>query len=64
VYADAVPPSPAVRSRILAFVQSGGMLITSPKWGAIATPALQPEDHPRFALHAVGKGRIALAKEE
>ena len=64
VYADAAPPSPALRSRILAFVQAGGMLITSPKWGAVTTPALPAEDHPRFALHAVGKGRIALAKEE
>jgi hypothetical protein len=40
------------------------MLITSPKWGAVTTPALQAEDHPRFALHALGKGRIAVAKEE
>ena len=64
VYADAVPPSPALRSRILAFVQAGGLLITSPKWGAVTTPALPVEDHPRFALHAVGKGRIALGKEE
>jgi hypothetical protein len=64
VYADAAPPSPAVRSRILAFVQAGGMLITSPKWGAVAAPELEAEAHPRFALHAVGKGRIALAREE
>jgi hypothetical protein len=64
VYADTAPPSPAVRSRILGFVQAGGMLVTSPKWGAVTTPPLQAEDHPRFALHAVGKGRIAVAKEE
>ena len=64
VYADGVPPSPAVRTRILAFVQAGGILITGPKWGAVATPAIQAEDHPRFALRAVGKGRLALAKEE
>jgi hypothetical protein len=64
VYADAAPPSPALRSRILAFVQAGGMLITNPKWGGVTSSALPAEHHPRFALHAVGKGRIALAKEE
>jgi hypothetical protein len=64
IYADTAPASPALRSRILTFVQAGGMLIAGPKWGGVSTPPLPAEDHPRFALHAVGKGRIALAKEE
>jgi hypothetical protein len=64
VYADAAPPSPALRSRILAFVHAGGTLITNPTWAGVTTPALPAEDHPRFALHAVGKGRIAVAKED
>jgi hypothetical protein len=64
IYADAAPASAALRSRILSFVQAGGMLISGPKWGGVSTPPLPAEDHPRFALHALGKGRIALAKEE
>ena len=64
IYADAAPASPALRSQMLTFVRAGGMLITGPKWGGVSTPPLQAEDHPRFALHAVGRGRIALAKEE
>jgi hypothetical protein len=64
VYADALAPSPALRSRIVAFVQAGGMLIAGPKWGAVSTPPLAAQDHPRFALYAHGKGRIAIAREE
>jgi hypothetical protein len=63
VYADAAPPSPALRGRLVAFVQAGGMLIAGPKWGAVSTPAL-PENHPRFILQALGKGRLAIAREE
>jgi hypothetical protein len=64
IYADATPPSPALRNRIVAFVQGGGMLIAGPKWGDVSTPALSSEEHPRFTLHALGKGRLAIAKEE
>ena len=63
IYADAAPAAENLRSRIVSFVQAGGMLITHAKWGGAAGPALAAEDHPRFELHAAGKGRIALARQ-
>ena len=62
VYADAVPPSPALRSRILAFVQAGGMLITSPKWGAVTTPALRRKITPASLSTQSARAGIAIAK--
>ena len=64
VYADGAPPVPAIRTRLQAFAQAGGMLIVGPSWGAVPGAPLPTEDHPRFAVHAAGKGRIAVAKEE
>jgi hypothetical protein len=64
IYADAVPPAPALRTRLQAFAQAGGMLIVGPSWGKMTSAAIAAEDHPRFALHTAGKGRIAIAKEE
>ncbi len=63
IYADAAPATPALRDQLLAFVQAGGLLITHPKWGGAATPPVAGEDHPRFAMHVAGKGRIALARD-
>lgn len=61
IYADAEPPSPALRKQILAYVQAGGMLITSPKWGDAAGSPAKGDDHPRFGWRSLGKGRIALS---
>lgn len=64
IWADAGPPPLALRRRILAFVEAGGMLITVPKWGEVpATPAKVGE-HPRFSLRALGKGRVAVANAD
>lgn len=60
IYADADAPTPELREQVSAFVQAGGMLITVPKWGAVEGAA-KPAEHPRFATHALGKGRIAIA---
>jgi hypothetical protein len=63
LYADHDAPSPTLRSRALAFVEAGGLLIAAPVWGDAPGRAL-PDDHPRFELRAHGKGRIALARTE
>jgi hypothetical protein len=63
IYADSATAAPELRAQILTFVQAGGMLITHSKWGGAVPPPLAAEDHPRFSLHAAGKGRIALAKD-
>jgi hypothetical protein len=62
LYADADPPAPDLRRRILAFAQAGGMLITGPQWGELPGSLAPAEDHPRYALRVLGKGRVAVAK--
>ncbi len=64
LYADEDPPSPELRDRMLAFVQSGGLLITGPTWGAIPGTPVRGTVHPRYALHDYGKGRIAAAQPD
>src|SRR4051812_26308446 len=56
IYADAQAPSAALRKDILAFVEAGGLLLTTPVWGPAAGSR---DEHPRFAVAAAGKGRIA-----
>jgi hypothetical protein len=63
VYADGAPPSSELRQRILAFVASGGVLVTDPQWGSEGK-SLGPDVHPRFDVRALGKGRLAVAKED
>jgi hypothetical protein len=60
VYADEKPPAPALRKQILAFVEAGGTLVTTPVWGPAAGSR---DDHPRFAVARAGKGRIARSVE-
>jgi len=61
LYADAEPPSPALRKQVLAFVQDGGMLITGPQWGAVPGAPAKADSHLRYSLRDSGKGRIAQA---
>jgi hypothetical protein len=64
VYPDVVPPSPAVKNQIMAFVQAGGLLITHPKWGLAPGFAADNQDNDRYQWRTSGKGRIAYAKAE
>jgi hypothetical protein len=61
IYADAEPPAPALRERILAFVAAGGMLITVPKWGEVPGTPIQNDGNPRYSVRALGKGKVAVA---
>jgi len=56
LYADEKAPDPALRKEIQAFVDAGGMLVTTPVWGQVAGSR---EEHPRFVVAKAGKGRIA-----
>jgi hypothetical protein len=60
--ADAAAPSAAVKTSLLAYVQQGGTLVVGPKWGADGQAS--PKASPDFNLRTLGKGRIAVAKEE
>jgi hypothetical protein len=61
-WADSAKPTPAVRRALLNFVQTGGLLITGPKWGTEGVS--KPGAHPDFDIRTLGKGRIAISKEE
>ena len=63
IYPDVEPPSPATRERILVFVRQGGLLIAGPKWGDAPGSTAASADHPRYALRTLGKGTLAIAKE-
>ncbi|MGD0498310.1 MAG: hypothetical protein ABSC23_07730 [Bryobacteraceae bacterium] len=64
IYADLAPPGPALRDRVLAYVQSGGMLITGPNWGAAPGAPARNQLHPRYGLRTLGRGSVAFAKED
>jgi hypothetical protein len=64
IYADGDPPAPQLRKQVLAFVQAGGSLITVPKWGTVAGAPARGSEHPRFAVHSLGKGQIAQANSQ
>jgi len=61
LYTDEDPPTPELRSLILAFIQSGGFLITGPKWGQLPDALRAAESHPRYTLLNYGKGRFITA---
>jgi hypothetical protein len=61
IYADAEPPAPALRKRILAFVEAGGMLIAAPTWGEVPGTPIKNDLNPRYRLRALGKGKVAVA---
>lgn len=59
---DEGAPTPALRRKLLAFVQNGGLLLVAPGWGK---PEGTPTglDHPRVDVRRVGKGRLAISKD-
>lgn len=64
LYADEDAPDAALRARVLAFVQEGGVLITGPKWGPVMGSASDGGDYPRYELRTYGKGRLAIARPD
>jgi hypothetical protein len=64
IYADEEGPSQDVRDQILVFVRAGGLLITGPKWGQLPPEAVAAPNHPRYLMHTLGKGRVAIAQPD
>jgi hypothetical protein len=62
VYADDARPAPDLRKKLLQFVQQGGLLVTTRRWGPEGKST--NEAHPRFDVRSLGKGRLAISKEE
>jgi len=59
---DEAPPKLDLRNKLLQFVQGGGFLVAGRNWGTDGTAA--DRSHPHFALRTLGKGRIAISKDE
>jgi hypothetical protein len=58
---DEEPPIPALRRKLLAFTQQGGVLLASRSWhGERGVPAGQ--SHPRIDIRRLGKGKLAIVK--
>jgi hypothetical protein len=64
VYPDANAPSAKVRQVLLEFVESGGLLITGPRWGKLPGAPAAVESHPRYEIRRFSKGRIAMARKQ
>jgi hypothetical protein len=63
MYADKEAPEAALRKKMMAFAEQGGLVIAGPKWGPEGTPA-DPGFDTQFAVRTFGKGRLAVAKDE
>ena len=64
LYVDPEPPLPGLRREIEALVAGGKMLIAGPRWGRVNGLLAKDQEHPRYDIRVVGKGRVALAKAE
>jgi hypothetical protein len=62
VYLDTAAPAPELRSKIMTFVNQGGLLMTSPGWGAVQGTSIDPDFPCMFDVKSVGKGRVAVAR--
>jgi hypothetical protein len=64
VYADRNAPEPALQKKLTAFAANGGLLIAGPAWPAGPGPWHAADPYGRFRIRNVGRGRLAVAKEE
>jgi hypothetical protein len=64
-YTDQEPPDAALRAKLLAFARGGGILFVPSKWpNPEGPPVAAAEAYLLFNMHALGKGRLAVCKEE
>jgi len=63
-YTDQEPPDAALRAKLLAFARGGGVLFVPSKWPNPEGPPAAAEAYLLFNLHVLGKGRLAVCKEE
>jgi hypothetical protein len=63
-YTDQEPPDTALRAKLLAFARGGGILFVPSKWPNPEGPLAPAEAYLLFSLHTMGKGRLAVCKEE
>jgi hypothetical protein len=64
IYTDQQAPGAEVTEKLLAFVQAGGLLLIQPKAAKGFQGSESKETHARFRILLVGKGRVAIGKED
>jgi len=64
LFPDEQPPAEDLNKKLLAFVENGGTLIVQAKWPAPAGLTATSEPLRRWKLYAIGKGRLAIARDE
>lgn len=62
LYLDATPPGRDLATRLLAFAEAGGTLVTPPGWEPRGVPD-EAAAFPRFRVLRHGRGRLAVARE-
>jgi hypothetical protein len=63
-YVDQEPPDPQLRQKLIAFAKSGGILFVPSQWPNPEGPPAAAEPYLLFNLRALGKGRLAVCKED
>ena len=63
LWVDSAGPSAETRAKLAAFVQQGGLLITPTNWGLSRANPTAGGILDRYEVRALGKGRVAVAKE-
>jgi hypothetical protein len=62
IYVDEGAPAPALRRKLLAFANQGGLLMVNAAWSP-SDGKPTGIDHPRVDVRSVGQGRLAISKE-
>ena len=63
-YVDKEAPDAALRQKLMAFAAAGGTLFVPSKWPNPEGPTVTAEPYLLFTVHSVGKGRLAVCKED
>ena len=63
-YVDQGAPDAALRQKLIAFAQAGGTVFVPSKWPNPEGTPVTAEPYLLFNMRAVGKGRLAICKED
>jgi hypothetical protein len=62
LYVDPQPPTAELRRQAGMLVEAGGILIAGAQWGPVRNPLAKEQEHPRYTILTMGKGKLAIAK--
>jgi len=64
IYPDVEPPAEPLQRKLMEFVRTGGLLVANYKWSPLEGELSEADTYRRFQVRRVGKGRLAVAREE